>query len=201
MRPQWCRCAHYTRMRKLHPGRGRPCLAPPAKLGSSEPPALSRTPAPLSPLPPEGPGRQLTGVTCPQPPWAGWAPAETPAHCQSCQTMSLPGFYKNPRPHCPKPNTLLRQYLRGLGAHPQRRLSSAIYRQKPGNPSPITGLGSEGSGHSLGLTSGISHLRICQPLAQGLREEARWAGAGCQAWWVLGRLRASWCPISSALTK
>lgn len=87
----------------------------------------------------------------------GGLPAETPAHCQSCQTVSLPDFYKNPRPCCPLPNTLLRQYLWGPWAcAKRRRLFSTIYGQEPGSPSPITRLGSQGSCYSLGLTPRIS---------------------------------------------
>ena len=41
--------------------------------------------------------------------------------------MSLLGFHKNPKHHCPMPNTLLRQYLRGPRAHPERAASPRPY--------------------------------------------------------------------------
>ena len=84
-------------------------------------------------------------------------------------------------------------------ASPSRahRLCSATYRRKPGHPSPIAGRASEGGCPSLGLTPGISHLQIRQPLAQGPGEEARWAGVGCQARQAQGRFRG--LPVSRPL--
>ncbi|XP_032206141.1 uncharacterized protein LOC116594763 [Mustela erminea] len=110
---------------------------------------------------------------------------ETPEHCQSCQTISLPGFYKNPRPRCPMPNTLLRQYVRGLWARPSTAASPRPYIGKSwGIPLPSPGLRSQGGRHSPGGTLGISRVPDRPPPAQGA-----WGGGQ-----VGGSRR--WCPGS-----
>ena len=82
-------------------------------------PIGAQRPLPLSP-----PGLQLAPHV-PSVLGGGLLP-EAPEHRRGCQTISLPGFYKNPRPRCPVPNTLLRQYLGGpRGPSEHRGLSSA----------------------------------------------------------------------------
>lgn len=71
--------------------------------------------------------------------------------CQNCQTIPLPGLYKNPRPQCPVPGTHLRQYLRGCGSARRRRLSSALYRQRPGKSLSRSGMESRGTRLTLEL--------------------------------------------------
>lgn len=61
----------------------------------------------------------------------------------------------------------------------------------------MAGWGSKGGSPSLGVTPGISHLQLCQPLAQGPGEEARWADPGCQA---SGHGAGSGTPVSRQLT-
>lgn len=96
--------------------------------------------------------------------------AETPEHCQSCQTISLPGFYKNPRPRCPMPNTLLRQHLQGLWAPPSTAAFPRPYIGKSwGIPLPSAGLGSQGGRHSLRRTLGLSRLPDGLSPARGAR--------------------------------
>lgn len=110
---------------------------------------------------------------------------ETAEHCQSCQTISLPGFYKNPRPRCPMPNTLLRQYVRGLWARPSTAGSPRPYIGKSwGIPLPSPGLRSQRGRHSPGGTPGISRVPDRPPPAQGA-----WGGGQ-----VGGSRR--WCPGS-----
>lgn len=72
------------------------------------------------------------------------------------------------------PNTLLAQCLRPPEC---RRLLSAIYRQKPGDPAPVLGLGSEGGPHSLGPTPGI-----LRPQSATVRPRGRVRRPGGRAW-------------------
>ena len=96
--------------------------------------------------------------------------------------MSLPGFHKNSKHHCPMPNTLLRQHLQGPRAHPECAASPRPYTGKSrGIPLPWLDGDPREAAPSLGVTPGISHLQLCQPLAQGPGVEARWADPGCQA--------------------
>lgn len=139
-------------------------------------------------LPPAGTGQ---AADCPIPLW-GQAPRKDSSTLSELSNNVPARFCKNQKASLPDAKHPLKTIPPGPAGHPKRAASPRPYIGKSwGIPLPWLD-GDQGGGPNLSMT-GISHLQLCQPLAQG-PGEAWWADPGCSGQRAWGWLRDSCVP-------